>query len=290
VTDIAGNSDVVLRNFLAPSAVVKGPINPIIYSGGFATIDRPNDFRFPIVSGGLEHSMATTDRVVSSYSYAHDIIPIYALQGRTGGRVVFVHSPTFATDLYFGKEVTFDDHLKNLSVPLSNGNRALLLQLSEYVTHYKSEVHIISANHFDATTKVTPVQYHVKQNITVIAKLEFVEEGAWKPFNKEEVQVEVFMLGVFVRRHMKRVGDGQFQETIMLPDRAGNFKIKVFTDKEGWRNAREEMAIAIRPLAIREKEKFLFCAQPYQLSMILVMAAAFVGSVHFLYHKPTQAI
>jgi hypothetical protein len=87
---------------------------------------------------------------------------------------------------------------------------------------------------------------------------------------------------------MKQIAAGHFEETLALPDRAGNFKIKVFTAREGWFNAREEMAIAIRPLAIREKEKFLPCARPYQASMVLVMAAAFLSGVHFLYHRPTD--
>jgi hypothetical protein len=282
ISDVYGNTDVILQHFLAPTAVVN-QTNPIVYNGGFATIERPNDFRIPVISGGLEHIMSTTDRVVSTYFYAYDLIPIYALQGRTGGRVVFVHSATFANDTSFENVAPLDGK------PVKNGNRELLKQLTEYVTHYKSDVRIVSATHFDTVTKETPVQYRIKQMVTVVAELEFVENGEWKPFTKEEVQVEIFMLGTFIRRHMKHIGKGKFEATIQLPDRAGNFKIKVFTDKAGWRNAREEMAIAIRPLAIREKEKFLYCAQPYQLSTVLVMAAAFVGSVHYLYHRPSDS-
>jgi hypothetical protein len=145
----------------------------------------------------------------------------------------------------------------------------------------------VNVTHFAADTGVAPVQYHIRQNVTVVAELESVVQGEWAPDNGE-LQVEVFMLGTFVRRHLKKVGNGKFEETLTLPDRAGNFKIKVFTDREGWVNAREEMAIAIRPLAIREKERFLECAKPYQTSTALVLAAAFIASVHFLYHKPTD--
>jgi hypothetical protein len=157
------------------------------------------------------------------------------------------------------------------------------------VTHYKSDVRIKSADHFASETRVAPVQYHIRQNVTVVAELEAVKDGEWLPYTELDVQVEIFMLGTFIRRHMKNMAPGKYTETIMLPDRAGNFKIKVFTDKLGWRNAREEMAIAIRPLAIREKEKFLPCAVPYQLSMVLVMTAAFLASIHFLYHKPSSS-
>jgi hypothetical protein len=287
IIDVKGNTEVVLRNFLAPPAIVSRPPAPLLFDGGFGTIDRPNDFRIPIVSGGLEH--VATGTAANAQVFAYDIIPIYALQGRTGGRVVFVHSHNFASDDFFGSNVTLDANLTELESPLPNGNRQLLQELSEYVTHYKSDVHIKSADHFASETGVAPVQYHIKQNVTVVAELEAVKDGEWLPYNDLDVQVEIFMLGTFIRRHMKLVGPGKYTETIMLPDRAGNFKIKVFTDKQGWYNAREEMAIAIRPLAIREKEKFLPCAAPYQWSMILVMIAAFLASLHFLYHRPSPS-
>jgi hypothetical protein len=272
---------VILRNFVAPPAVVSQPPPPLVYEGGFTTIDRPNDFRFPIVTAGIEHLVSSTDRVVNNPSYAYDLLPIYALQGRSGGRVVFVHSTTFATNDFFDVKLDRDGD------PKDNGNRQLLKELSEYVTHYKGHAHFVNVTHFAADTGVAPVQYHIRQNVTVVAQLESVAKGEWVP-DAGDLQVEVFMLGTFVRRHMKKLGNGRFEETLTLPDRAGNFKIKVFTDREGWVNAREEMAIAIRPLAIREKEKFLDCAKPYQISTVLVMAASFLAAVHFLYHKPTE--
>jgi hypothetical protein len=287
LSDISGNNPVILRNVLAPRAIVGSRPAPLVFEGGFGTIDRPNDFRIPIVAGGLEHVLNVPDRSLSTQVYAHDLIPIYALQGRTGGRVVFVHSANFATDDFFDIPVTLNETLQALEKPQPNGNRQLLKELSEYVTHYKSHARITSVNHFATATGKTPVQYHIRQNVTVVADLESVWDGEWKP-DQDSLQVEIFMLGTFIRRHMKLVRPGHFEETLSLPDRAGNFKIKVFTAREGWFNAREEMAIAIRPLAIREKEKFLFCAKPYQLSMVLVMAAAFLAAVHFLYHRPTD--
>jgi hypothetical protein len=277
IADLAGSTRVILRNFLAPPAIVSRQPPPLVYAGGFALIDRPNDFRIPIVSGGIEHTVLTMERMAKNPSYAYDLIPIYALQSRTGGRVVVVHSREFATDNFFN----LSDVLEN------NGNRQLLRELSEYVTHFKSHARLVSATHFATETGLTPVQYHVKQNVTVVAQLESVVEGEWVE-DQGDLQVEVFMVGTFIRRHMKKLGKGKFEEVIRLPDRAGNFKIKVFTDREGWMNAREEMAIAIRPLAIREKEKFLDCARPYQISVIIVMAAAFLVSIHVLYHKPTD--
>ncbi|KAH0786146.1 dolichyl-diphosphooligosaccharide--protein glycosyltransferase 48 kDa subunit [Histomonas meleagridis] len=286
ITDINGNKQVVLRKIVAPPQIVSQSVNPLLYEGGYSTIDRPNDFRFPIVIGGLEHLPVNPDLVSYSPHLANDLIPISAFQARNGGRIIIIHSSTFALDETMQKEITLSENMGQLNTSVSNGNRDLLKQLSEWLTHYKNHVKIIEASHCDAETGETPVQYHIKQNVTVSARIVYADRGEWSNYTENDVQVEVFMLGVFVRRHMKMIEPGYYQETLMLPDRAGNFKIKVFTDKEGWMNAREEMAIAIRPLAIREKEKFLYCAQPYQVSMMLIMAAAFLSAVHFLYHKP----
>ena len=288
IVDILENSEVILRNFVAPNSVVSKKINPLVYEGGFATIDRPNEFRFPIVTGSLEHITQSNDRLSSTSSFANDIIPIYCLQSRTGGRVLFIHSNSFASDEFFNKQVKLSSELVPLPKPIENGNRQLLQELSKWVTSYKSYIKIVEATHFDSKTKESPVQYHIKQNITVVAKVIEHINGEVVPHQDNDVQVEIFMLGTFVRRHMKLQSPGQYVETFTIPDRAGNYKIKVFTAKDGFYNGREEMAIAVRPLAIREKEKFIQCALPYSNSMIVIMIGAFLATIHFLYHKPTN--
>lgn len=288
ITDINDNSQVILRKIVAPKAVVPSKISPLVFEGGYATIERPNDFRFPIVIGGLEHKVSTHDKIIYSQAVASEMIPISAFQARTSGRVIIINSHNFASDEIYNTKVTLDENMNQLSTPIENGNRQLMIDLAKWVTHFNAHVKVVSATHYDTETHIAPVQYHIKQSITIVANLTYVDQGEWKPYQGNDVQVEIFMLGTFIRHHMKLVSPGQYSETLILPDRAGNFWIKVFTNKEGWMNAREEMAIAVRPLAIREKEKFLFCAQPYQFSMMLIMAATFLGIIHFLYHKPSN--
>lgn len=287
ITDTRGQRRVVLRKVIAPESVVRSTVAPLAYEGGFVVIERANEFRFPVVVGGLEHSAARQERGAVGQFAANDLVPVAALQGRTGGRIVVVPSHSFATDAMYGAPIELSEAMEELAEPVQNGNRELMRQLAEWVTHYKSHAKIVEARHYDEESGETPVQYRMRQNVTVDVRVQSAEEGEWKDYTGDDVQVEVFMLGVFVRRHMKLVEPGHYVETIEMPDRAGNYKIKVFTSRDGWMNAREEMAIAVRPLAIREKEKFLFCAEPYQLSMMLVMAAAFLAAVHFLYHKPS---
>jgi hypothetical protein len=91
--------------------------------------------------------------------------------------VVFVHSHNFVSDDFFGVNITLDTNLTELESPLPNGNRQLLRELSEYVMRYKSDIHIKSADHFASETGVAPVQYHIKQNITIVAELKAVKDG-----------------------------------------------------------------------------------------------------------------
>ena len=288
IADFNENKRVILRKIVAPKAVVPSKIAPLVFEGGYSVIERPNDFRFPIVLAGLEHKVSSTDKVVYSVNVGPDMIPICAFQSRTAGRIIIVSSTNFASDEMYNAKVEIGEDFQPLTKPIENGNRQLMIDLSKWVTHYTAHVKIDHATHFAPETGEAPVQYHIRQNITVVANVSYTKDGEWVPYEEKDVQVEVFMLGTFIRRHMKLIAPGQYSETLMLPDRAGNFWIKVFTDKEGWMNAREEMAIAIRPLAIREKEKFLPCAGPYQFSMMLIMAATFLASVHFLYHKPSN--
>ena len=286
VQDLYFNKEIVLRNIVAPKNIISKPVNPLLFNGLFTTIPRPNEFRMPIAVGGQQHIGNPTIRA-HQVKYGGQIVPIACFQGRTGGRISLILSSDFQTDYTYEKKITTGEDLTEID-PIENGNRDLVIQLIQWVSHYKNYGHIVSATHYDATTKVAPVQYTYNQSIHVVAQIEEMQEGEYVPY-KGQCQVEIFMLGTFVRRHMKMTEDGKFEMTLNIPDRAGNYWIKVFTDNgDGYFNAREEMAIAVRPLAIREKPHFLKIAQPYNSSSIVIMIGAFLAVVHFLYHKPSN--
>lgn len=287
--DIKSNRTVFLRNFVAPTSIISKPykeLKPLVYEGGFAIINRPNDFRMPLVTGSMIHR-TSDERKVNSGHLTREIIPIHCLQSRQGGRVCFVHSYSFALDSTLGLRVDKDDTGKPIK-PVSNGNLEFLDEIFQWVSCYKSYLKFSNVTHYDAKTKITPHQYHIKQNITVDADIVFSSGGKFLPYKEDDVQVEIFMLGTFVRHHMKMVSPGRYTDTFMIPDRPGNYKIKVFTSKFGWYNVREEMKIAVRPLNIREKEKFIPAAKPYNAAMISIMIGAYLSVIHFLYHKPSQ--
>lgn len=285
VQDLYGNNDIVLRKLVAPETVVSGKINPVTYNGGFLVISRPNDFQMPIMVGGLQHIGIPTIRSFKKL-YANQIVPIAAFQGRNGGRITFICSETFAHDSSLNSEVRVAEDLTKIPAEKS-GNHDLLIQLLEWTIHYKSYNKIVSATHYDPATKEAPVQYTYNQSITVVAEVSTANKGEFVPYT-DELQAEIFMLGTFVRRHMKMVSPGKFEVTMNIPDKHGNYFIKVFTDKFGYYNAREEMAIAVRPLSIREKEHFLFAAKPYVASCLSIMIGAFLLTCHFLWHKPSN--
>ena len=286
VQDIYFNKDVVLRNIVAPKAIVSKQLNPLLYNGLFTTIQRPNDFRMPIAVGGQQHIGVPTFRAAKN-KYGAQIVPIACFQGRTGGRITLVLSSDFHTDYTYEKQVTTGEDLTECE-PVENGNRELMIELIQWVSHYKSYARVVSATHYDEKTKVAPVQYTYNQTIHVVAQIEEMKEGEAVPYSGE-CQVEIFMLGTFVRRHMKSTELGKYEGSFNIPDRAGNYWVKVFTDNgDGYHNAREEMAIAVRPLAIREKPHFLNIAKPYNSSSIVIMIGAFLAVVHFLYHRPSN--
>lgn len=285
VQDLFGNTNVVFRKKVAPEAVVSGAVKPIVYTGGFLTIQRPNDFQMPVMIGGLQHVGIPAIRA-SKKLYANQIVPIAVFQSRKGGRIAFICSDSFVQDNTYQTKVTVAEDLSECKAE-ENGNRELMTQIYEWVTHYKSYNKIVSATHFDPLTKEAPVQYTYRENITVVAEVATAKKGEFVPYT-DELQAEIFMLGTFVRRHMKMTSPGKFEVTMEIPDKYGNYWIKVFTDKFGFYNAREEMAIAVRPLSIREKEHFTLAGKPYAASCISIMIGAFLLTCHFLWHKPSN--
>ena len=286
IQDLYFNQDIVLRKIVAPKNIISKPLNPLLYNGLFTTIPRPNEFRMPIAVGGPQHiGKPTFARGIPKYGA--EIAPIVCFQGRSGGRISVILSSDFQTDYTYEKKVTTGEDLTECE-PIENGNRELVVELIQWVTHYKNYGHIVSATHYDPKTNEAPVQYTYNQTIHVVAEIEEKQEGEYVPY-KGQCQVEIFMLGTFVRRHMKMTADGKFEMTLNIPDRAGNYWVKVFTDNgDGYHNAREEMAIAVRPLAIREKPHFLKIAAPYNSSSIVIMIGAFLAVVYFLYNKPSN--
>lgn len=267
VVNSRGEKRIRMKGIVGPESIVGTGRKEIVYEGGFTTIDRPNQFRIPLVVGGYEHTSQNDERYVGEKRYGKSIVVIGGFQSRVGGRIVLICSNKFMH--------------KDLVDESEGENGILMKELMKWGFHLKSSLNLVESSHVSTESGVTPVQYHEKENITVRAR---IEEGG-VGYEGDDVQVEVFMLGVFVRRHMKKMGGGLYEETLMLPDRAGNFKVTVFTNKDGWKNVREEMAIAIRPLSIRERPRYLRESKPYQQGLLVMLIGTFILMVHFLFHK-----
>ena len=134
----------------------------------------------PIVVGGSQHIGKPTVRS-SKRKYGSQIAPIVAFQGRSGGRITMIFSPDFQTDYTYEKKVTTNEDLTECD-PIPSDNRELVKQLIQWVSHYKNYAHIVSATHYDETTKEAPVQYTYNQSIHVVAQIEEVKDGQFVPY------------------------------------------------------------------------------------------------------------
>ena len=125
--------------------------------------------------------------------------------------------------------------------------------------------------------------YRIKDDIIYSMKVEEFENGQWRPFSAEDMQMEFVMLDPYVRKTMVADDKGRFTARFTAPDDYGIFKFRVLYRRSGYSVLHAETKVSIRPFKHNEYERFLFTALPYYCSAFSCMAAFLVFSLFFLY-------
>jgi len=126
--------------------------------------------------------------------------------------------------------------------------------------------------------------YRIKDEIVYSMVVEIYDEGQWKPFVADDMQMEFVMLDPYIRKTM--VVDprtGKYVANFTAPDDYGVFKFRVLYRRVGYSVLHAETHVSIRPFKHNEYERFIPTAYPYYGSAFSVMTGFFIFSFLFLF-------
>lgn len=119
--------------------------------------------------------------------------------------------------------------------------------------------------------------------------MEILENGEWKPFTADDIQLEFVRIDPFVRTTLKRKPNGVYEARFKIPDVYGVYQFKVDYDRVGYTRLYSTTQVSVRPLQHTQYERFIPSAYPYYVSAFSMMTGLFLFSFVFLHYKEEGA-
>ncbi|XP_066145337.1 dolichyl-diphosphooligosaccharide--protein glycosyltransferase 48 kDa subunit [Euwallacea fornicatus] len=268
----------------APVIVGSKGVAPLLYQGTGILADSENPLVLPLLIADSTAYSYLPDQPIKEYPHAigKDIVLIAGLQARNNARVVFSGSLSFFSDEYFSSNI--ERALGQLKAPKS-GNEEVATAISQWVFKEHGRLQVKSVLHHKAGEKAPPHDYTVMDDVVYQIGIEIYDNGKWKPFAANDVQLEFVRIDPFVRTTLKNSANGVYEAKFKIPDVYGVYQFKVDYDRVGYTRLYSTTQVSVRPLQHTQYERFIDCAYPYYTGAFSMMLGVFVFSIVFLHMK-----
>lgn len=129
-----------------------------------------------------------------------------------------------------------------------------------------------------------PSAYTIMEDVVYKIEIDINEEGQWKQFNADDIQLEFVRIDPFVRINLQKKGK-EYEARFKIPDVYGVYQFKVDYDRVGYTRIYNTTQVSVRPLQHTQYERFISCAYPYYAGAFSMMAGVFLFSIVFLHMK-----
>ncbi|KAF7271650.1 hypothetical protein GWI33_015499 [Rhynchophorus ferrugineus] len=281
---------VVSSENLIDSPVIVGPKKgaaPLLYQGTGILADSDNPLVLPLLTADSTAYSYQPNVPIKEYPHAvgRDTVLIAGLQARNNARVVFSGSLAFFSDEFFTAAV--ENAQKNIKAAKS-GNEDVATAISQWVFKEHGRLRVKSVNHHKAGEKAPPQDYTIMDNVVYTISIEIYDNGKWKPFTANDVQLEFVRIDPFVRTTLQSNPRGVYEARFKIPDVYGVYQFKVDYDRVGYTRLYSTTQVSVRPLQHTQYERFIDCAYPYYASAFSMMLGVFVFSFVFLHMKDDE--
>lgn len=258
---------------------------PLLYRGTGLITDVDNPLVLPVLRAPSTAYSYNPSQSITDYPHAtgQNMLLVAALQARNNARVVVSGSLEFFSDAFVTAAVQTPQGEKYER----SGNGKVVEALSRWVFREEGVLRVVSVDHHLIGEKVSPASYTIKEDVEYKIKVEHLVDGAWVPFQADDVQMEFVRIDPFVRLTMTPSASGIFSVKFMVPDVYGVYQFKVEYNRVGFTRLYSTTQVSVRPFTHLEYERFIECAYPYYASAFSMMVGVFLFSFVFLHHKET---
>lgn len=256
--------------------VGKKTVGPLLYRGTGLLADKENPLVLQLLTADSSAYSYNPDTPIKEYPHAvgKGTLLIAALQARNNARVVFSGS------LYFFSDEAF------LSPVQRTGNQDVSIAISKWVFGENGVLRVRSVQHHKEGESHPPSSYTITEPVVYTIDIEtLADDGKWKPFQANDVQLEFVRIDPFVRTTLKSIGGGRYQAKFKIPDVYGVYQFKVNYDRIGYTQLYSTTQVSVRPLTHTQYERFIPSAYPYYASAFSMMVGVFLFSFIFLHYK-----
>lgn len=268
----------------SPIVVGDKPVAPILFQGVGLIADRENPLVMEVLRTDSSAYSYKPDEPITEYPHAvgKNTLLIAALQARNNARIVFSGSLDFFGDDFFMASVRDVHDGKRHD---KSGNEELSLALARWVFKESGVLRVASVEHRLADGTAAPAAYTVGEDVVYSIVIERLrQDGAWLPFEANDVQLEFVRIDPFIRTTLVNKG-GRYEARFRIPDIYGVYQFKVDYNRLGYTHLSSSVQVSVRPLQHTQYERFIVSAYPYYAGAFSMMFGLFAFAFVFLHNR-----
>ncbi|CAM9249999.1 unnamed protein product [Ascophyllum nodosum] len=271
---------------------------PVVFTGVGHAVDDDNYLVTKVLTGSATAYSADPSKPIGKFpeNAGSDTLLVTAVQARTNARMLFTGSLSMLSNRFFALPGAGNKSFCTEITKWVFGERGILR--ASNITHTRqdgtsAELLLKQKERRDLPLSLFPEPeiaknsqvYRIKDNVTYSVVLEEfdAEEGGWRPYTADDVQMEFVMLDAFERITLEAGAKGRYRTTFTVPDTYGIFKFRVHYRRPGYTVLSFSTQVSIRPFTHNEYERFLVAAYPYYASALSVMAGFLMVCAAFLF-------
>ncbi|XP_018567511.1 dolichyl-diphosphooligosaccharide--protein glycosyltransferase 48 kDa subunit [Anoplophora glabripennis] len=291
VTDEGQHTKLVISsdNLIDAPVIVgnKKDTSVLLYQGTGILVDAENPLVLPLLTGDSTAYSYNPDQPIKEYPHAvgKDTVLIAGLQARNNARVVFSGSLLFFSDEFFTSSVQKAQGGELITV---SGNEDVAIAISQWVFKEHGQLRVRSVKHHKAGEDKPPQAYTIMDDVVYTIEIDIFQDGKWKPFNANDIQLEFVRIDPFIRTTLQRKPSGEYEAKFKIPDVYGVYQFKVDYDRVGYTRLFSTTQVSVRPLQHTQYERFITSAYPYYTAAFSMMFGVFIFSMVFLHLKEDE--
>ncbi|XP_008786131.2 dolichyl-diphosphooligosaccharide--protein glycosyltransferase 48 kDa subunit [Phoenix dactylifera] len=287
VSEMEGDHTLITSDDLVQSDVILGDRKieaPILFRGIGHSVNPANSLVLKVLSASPSaYSANPKSKLSSPPSLTGSAISLVSIvQARNNARILISGS----LDLFSNRFLRSGVQKAGSSTKYEkSGNEQFVTEISKWVFHERGHLKAVNVRHHKVGETTEPAMYRINDDLDYSVEIYEWSGTSWKPYVADDVQVQFYMMSPYVLKTLSHDQKGLYSTSFKVPDVYGVFQFKVEYQRLGYTSLSLSKQIPVRPFRHNEYERFITTAYPYYGASFSTMAAFFIFSIVYLYHK-----
>ncbi|KAL9245993.1 hypothetical protein vseg_019582 [Gypsophila vaccaria] len=287
VSEIEGDHTLIASDNLIKSDVILGREKieaPVLFRGIAHSVNPANSLVVKVLSASpaayssKPNSKLSTPPTITGTS----ISLVSVVQARNNARILISGSLDMFSDRFLRSGVqkagTAIKHEKS-------GNEQFVTELSKWIFHERGHLKALNVKHHKVGETNEPSMYRINDDLEYSVEVYEWSGTSWEPYVADDLQLQFYMMSPYVLKTLSNNKKGLYHTSFKVPDVYGVFQFKIEYQSLGYTSLSLSKQIPVRPYKHDEYERFIPVAFPYYGASFSTMAAFFIFSIIYLYHK-----